>query len=107
AMQKSKATQQHRLAVTLAANVFVAGLLFGPVSVRPALTEPAASLTAPVPANAPEASEINAFQEVDRKQMPPARAVLFIGSSSIRMWTTLAQDFPEIPVINRGFGGSL
>ena len=39
--------------------------------------------------------------------MPPTGAVLFIGSSSIRLWSTLAQDFPEIPVINRGFGGSL
>ena len=30
-----------------------------------------------------------------------------MGSSSIRLWVTLAQDFPEVPVINRGFGGSL
>jgi lysophospholipase L1-like esterase len=32
--------------------------------------------------------------------------VLFIGSSSIRLWTTLAEDFPKHQVINRGFGGS-
>ena len=32
--------------------------------------------------------------------------MLFIGSSSIRFWDTLAQDFPGVPVINRGFGGS-
>jgi lysophospholipase L1-like esterase len=32
--------------------------------------------------------------------------VLFVGSSSIRMWTTLATDFPGVPTINRGFGGS-
>jgi lysophospholipase L1-like esterase len=51
--------------------------------------------------------EIAAFEKADAKQMPPSGAVLFIGSSSIRLWTTLAQDFPEIPVINRGFGGSL
>ncbi|RYZ81063.1 MAG: hypothetical protein EOP06_24155, partial [Proteobacteria bacterium] len=43
----------------------------------------------------------------DKKQMPPTGAVLFMGSSSIRMWDTLANDFSEIPVINRGFGGSL
>ena len=61
----------------------------------------------PLPADAPASQEINAFLEADKKQMPPAGAVLFIGSSSIRMWDTLAQDFPEIPVINRGFGGSL
>jgi lysophospholipase L1-like esterase len=62
--------------------------------------------TEPLPANAPSASEINAFWEADKKQMPPSGAVLFMGSSSIRMWDTLAKDFPEIPVINRGFGGS-
>ena len=33
-------------------------------------------------------------------------AVLFIGSSSIRRWTTLAADFPGTQGINRGFGGS-
>ncbi len=61
----------------------------------------------PLPADAPASQEINAFLEADKKQMPPEGAVLFIGSSSIRLWDTLAQDFPEIPVINRGFGGSL
>lgn len=60
----------------------------------------------PLPAGAPAASEINAFWEADKKQMPPMGAVLFMGSSSIRMWDTLAKDFPEIPVVNRGFGGS-
>jgi lysophospholipase L1-like esterase len=50
--------------------------------------------------------DIRAFEEQDRKSPPPADAALFVGSSSIRMWTTLARDFPEIPVINRGFGGS-
>lgn len=32
-------------------------------------------------------------------------SVLFIGSSSIRMWK-LAESFPELKVINQGFGGS-
>lgn len=36
----------------------------------------------------------------------PDGAVLFIGSSSIRGWKSLAKDFPELPVINHGFGGS-
>ena len=61
----------------------------------------------PLPAAAPHADEIKAFQDADRKGAPPQNAVLFIGSSSIRYWETLAQDFPEIPVINRGFGGSI
>ena len=31
---------------------------------------------------------------------------MFVGSSSIRLWTNLRQSFPKINVINRGFGGS-
>ena len=37
---------------------------------------------------------------------PPADCIVFVGSSSIRLWKTLAQDFPGFPVVNRGFGGS-
>lgn len=46
------------------------------------------------------------FEEADRHSPPPADAALFVGSSSIRVWRTLAADFPHTPVINRGFGGS-
>lgn len=77
-----------------------------PAKPQPAALVPAALTTlAPLPATAPAATEINAFLKADQKQMPPTGAVLFMGSSSIRMWDTKA-DFPEIPVINRGFGGS-
>jgi lysophospholipase L1-like esterase len=51
-------------------------------------------------------NEISAFEASDRTNPPPQHAILFIGSSTIRFWTTLAQDFPGEPVINRGFGGS-
>ena len=46
------------------------------------------------------------FEAADKKQMPAAGSILFIGSSSIRIWKTLEQDFPGLPIINRGFGGS-
>lgn len=49
---------------------------------------------------------IKDFERSDRTNPPPRNAVLFVGSSSIRIWTTLQQDFPDYPVINRGFGGS-
>lgn len=51
-------------------------------------------------------SEIQKFEAADRQHPPPQGAVLFIGSSSIRMWKDLAADFPETKIINRGFGGS-
>ncbi len=50
--------------------------------------------------------EISAYEAKDRTNPPPQHAVLFIGSSTIRMWSTLATDFPDQKVINRGFGGS-
>lgn len=49
---------------------------------------------------------MKAFEQSDKTNAPPQNAVLFIGSSSIRAWRTLAKDFPEHKVINRGFGGS-
>ncbi len=51
------------------------------------------------------AGEINAFAEWDGKNAAPAEPVLFVGSSSIRMWRT-RESFPDLPVVNRGFGGS-
>ncbi len=49
---------------------------------------------------------IAAFEAGDRAQPPPKNAVLFIGSSSIEHWKSVVADFPEVSVINRGFGGS-
>ncbi len=48
---------------------------------------------------------IRQFEDWDRKNSFPADAVLFVGSSSIKLWPT-REDFAEFPVINRGFGGS-
>jgi lysophospholipase L1-like esterase len=50
--------------------------------------------------------DIAAFEAADRANPPAPSAVLFIGSSSIHAWKTLATDFPEVRTINRGFGGS-
>jgi len=51
-------------------------------------------------------AEINSLTEIDQKQTPPKDAVLFVGSSSMRLWKNLRTNFPQINVINRGFGGS-
>ena len=59
-----------------------------------------------VETNQPFAGEINAFADADHFNPPPTNAILFVGSSSIRLWKTLAEDFPQHQVINRGFGGS-
>ena len=51
--------------------------------------------------------EIAAFEASDRTNPPPPGGVEFVGSSSIRLWQTLQTDFPGVPVLNRGFGGSV
>lgn len=54
----------------------------------------------------PFIDEINAFKKQDSLAMPPKNAILFVGSSSFRMWTSIKEDFPVHSIINRGFGGS-
>jgi lysophospholipase L1-like esterase len=57
-------------------------------------------------ADAPFEKAILAFEKTDAESPPERGGVLFVGSSSIRLWTTLAEDFTGIKTINRGFGGS-
>jgi len=52
------------------------------------------------------AADIEAFTAADAVNPPARGGVVFVGSSSIRLWSTLADDFPKVSVINRGFGGS-
>ncbi|WP_266204695.1 SGNH/GDSL hydrolase family protein [Pontibacter kalidii] len=56
--------------------------------------------------NPPFWKEIQAFKQQDSQQMPPQDAILFVGSSSIKLWKNLQEMFPKHTVINRGFGGS-
>lgn len=51
-------------------------------------------------------NEISKLEEKDQKVKDPANAILFIGSSSIRLWETIADDLKPWPAIQRGFGGS-
>jgi hypothetical protein len=52
------------------------------------------------------ATDIAAFAAADRDHPPPERPIVFVGSSSIRLWSTLQTDMAPLPVLNRGFGGS-
>jgi len=49
---------------------------------------------------------IHAFEKAAEISPEPKDAVVFVGSSSIRRWSTLRDDMAPIPVIQRGFGGS-
>jgi lysophospholipase L1-like esterase len=54
----------------------------------------------------PFKNEIKAFKTADSLNAPARGAIVFVGSSSFRMWKNLQTDFPTHRIINRGFGGS-
>ncbi len=51
-------------------------------------------------------TEIRSYEQSDRVAQPKPGVIVFTGSSSIRLWDTLAHDMKPLAVINRGFGGS-
>jgi lysophospholipase L1-like esterase len=69
----------------------------------------ALSSSGPLVADEPKASrweaDIRKFEEQDAKTPPAKGEILFVGSSSIRLWN-LAESFPGLVALNRGFGGS-
>ena len=50
--------------------------------------------------------DILKFEQLDKNEKDPNNAILFTGSSSIRLWSTLKEDVAPYQVIQRGFGGS-
>ena len=49
---------------------------------------------------------VQSFEAADQKKAPAANGVVFVGSSSIVGWRSLAEDFPSVVTTRRGFGGS-
>ncbi|MBA3342031.1 MAG: hypothetical protein H0T48_09365 [Gemmatimonadaceae bacterium] len=74
----------------------------------PTTREPPASQPAAVAARSPAvfAGDIAAFEAADRLAPPRPGGVLFVGSSTIRLWPALEADYPGVAVLQRGFGGS-
>ena len=50
--------------------------------------------------------EIAKFDSLTAKEDYPSNSILFTGSSSIRLWSTIKEDMSPYPVIQRGFGGA-
>jgi glycerophosphoryl diester phosphodiesterase len=50
--------------------------------------------------------DIQAFEQADKSKKYPLDAVLFAGSSSIRLWSDLEKDMAPYPVIQKGYGGA-
>lgn len=70
------------------------------------LSEPSDWTQIEFTADAPFASEMYTFYVQDAHTPPEACRTVFIGSSSIRFWLSLDEDFPDVDPLNRGFGGS-
>ena len=51
-------------------------------------------------------NDIHKFEQLDKSEKYSEDAILFAGSSSIRLWTTLETDMAPYPVIQRGYGGA-
>jgi lysophospholipase L1-like esterase len=81
-------------------------------SIAPALSAQVSAPARPATSRAASAvldryeSEIRQFETSDSASHPAAGGIVFVGSSSFRKWESLAKDFPDLPVLNRGFGGS-
>jgi hypothetical protein len=50
--------------------------------------------------------EIAAFDKLNQTEKYPDNSILFLGSSSIRLWSTIKEELAPYPIIQRGFGGS-
>jgi len=50
--------------------------------------------------------DIQKFEQLDKSEKYPDDAILFAGSSSIRLWSTLEKDMSPYNIIQRGYGGA-
>ncbi|HUX97117.1 MAG TPA: GDSL-type esterase/lipase family protein [Bacteroidales bacterium] len=51
-------------------------------------------------------NDILKFEQLDKTENYPSESIIFAGSSSIRLWSTLKEDIAPYPVIQRGYGGA-
>ncbi len=52
------------------------------------------------------ADEMKRIAKLDETEKDPENAILFLGSSSIRLWEDIKTDLQPWPVISRGYGGA-
>lgn len=85
-------------------------LVLGCASQAPGPSQPAQAQQPEIAIDPPSSpdwtADMQRFAAEDAATPAPKEAYVFTGSSSVRMWGTLATDFPGKPVLNRGFGGS-
>ena len=50
--------------------------------------------------------EISNFEKIDNETSYDENSIMFIGSSSIRLWENLEKDMYPLKIIKRGYGGA-
>jgi lysophospholipase L1-like esterase len=92
--------------------IIILSLLAGPAletartqTVAPPDPPPVAASPSPIPAN-PFESEVTSLEAKLSQSPISSSPIVFYGSSSIRLWKSLQQDFSGYAVLNCGFGGS-
>jgi len=50
--------------------------------------------------------DIRILEQGTAGKYAPGEGIVFIGSSSIRLWSSIARDMAPLPVIQHGFGGA-
>ncbi|SEB14894.1 GDSL-type esterase/lipase family protein [Pedobacter hartonius] len=66
-----------------------------------------ASLNAHAQEHPPFWDDVKAIKVYDQIYAPPKEPILFIGSSSIRLWVDFTTTFKNYTVLNRGIGGAV
>ena len=84
----------HRILILLA-GLMLAAPLSAVAQTSPALPDPARF-----------AAEFTAFETQDQANPPGDCRIVFVGSSTIRFWSSLDADMTGFSVLNRGFGGA-
>jgi len=104
-LEKNSAELAGKPAASAVSTPDIANASIAPATAGSAAAAAAAEANWPDPARYEK--EIAAFEQADRAAMPPAGAVLAIGSSSMRGWhKTISRDLAPLTIIPRGFGGS-
>ena len=89
--------------------VALCGLALGAVSSLHAQTMKKVALESHESGGAVDArwrESLDAFAAFDHEHAPSAGGIVFVGSSSIRLWNDLESEFGTTGIVKRGFGGS-
>jgi lysophospholipase L1-like esterase len=52
-------------------------------------------------------NDVQTIRQYDKIYAPPKNPILFVGSSSVRVWSDLERTFAVYVVLNRGLGGTV